>query len=64
MQSAGNGIKIERDMFRLFNVLCWLWNVYEGAELGSVYFITNTKHFITYFALTQLFPVLLTHREI
>ena len=42
--------------------LCWLWNVYEGAELPSVYFITNTKHCITYLALTQLFPVLLTHR--
>ena len=48
--------------YRLFNVLCWLWNIYEGAELSSVYFITNTKHCITYLALTQLFPVLLTHR--
>ena len=19
-------------MYRLFNVLCWLWNIYEGAE--------------------------------
>ena len=28
---------------RLFNVLCWLWNIYEGAELPSLYFITNTK---------------------
>ena len=44
-------------MYRLFNVLCWLWNIYEGAELPSVYFITNTKHCITYLALTQLFPV-------
>ena len=45
-------------MYRLFNVLCWLWNIYEGAELPSVYFITNTKHCITYLALTQVFPVL------
>ena len=49
--------------YRLFNVLCWLWNIYEGAELPSVYFITNTKHCITYLALTQLFPVLVSHPE-
>ena len=47
---------------RLFNVLFWLWNIYEGAELPSVYFITNTKHYITYLNLTQLFLVLLTRR--
>ena len=28
-----------------------------------VYFITNTKHCITYLALTQLFPVLVSHPE-
>ena len=50
-------------MYRLFNVLRWLWNIYEGAELPSVYFITNTKHCITYLALTQLFPVLVSHPE-
>ena len=50
-------------MYRLFNVLCWLWNIYEGAELTSVYFITYTKHCITYLALTQLFPVLISHPE-
>ena len=22
--------------YRLFNVLCWLWNIYEGAELPIV----------------------------
>ena len=44
-------------MYRLFNVLCWLWNIYGGAKLPSVYFITNTKHCITYLALTKLFPV-------
>ena len=22
-------------MYRLFNVLCWLWNIYEGAPRGS-----------------------------
>ena len=49
--------------YRLFNVLCWLWNIYEGAELPSVYFITNTKHCITYLALTQLFHVLVSHPE-
>ena len=50
-------------MYRLFNVLCWLWNIYEGSELPSVYFISNTKHCITYLALTQLFPVLISHPE-
>ena len=50
-------------MYRLFNVLCWLWNIYEGAELPGVYFINNTKHCITYLALTQLFPVLISHPE-
>ena len=49
--------------YRLFNVLCWLWNIYEGAKLPSVYFITNTKHCITYLALNQLFPVLISHPE-
>ena len=41
--------------YRLFNVLCWLWNIYEGAELLSVYFITDTKHCKTVLALIQLF---------
>ena len=50
-------------MYRLFNVLCWLWNIYEGAELPSVYFITNTKHCITYLALTKVFPVFGSHPE-
>ena len=27
--------------------LCWLWNIYEGAKLPSVYFITSTKHCIS-----------------
>ena len=49
--------------YRLFNVLCWLWNIYEGAELPSVYFITNTKYCINYLAQTQLFPVLVSHPE-
>ena len=40
-------------MYRLYNVLCWLWNIYEGAELPSVYFIPNTKHCITYLALSR-----------
>ena len=53
----------ELSMYRVFNVLCWLWNIYERAELPIVYFITNTKNCITYLALTQLFPVLLTHRS-
>ena len=50
------------DMYRLFNVSCYLWNIYKGAELPSVYFITNSKHCtcITYLAPTQLFPGLLT----
>ena len=50
-------------MYMLFNVLCWLWNIYEGAGLPSVYFITNTKHCIIYLALTQLFPVFVSHPE-
>ena len=54
-----HGLVISNDYkYRLFNVLRWLWNIYEGAELPSVYYITNTKHCITYLALTQLFPVL------
>ena len=24
-----------QNMYRFFNVLCWLWNIYEGAELIS-----------------------------
>ena len=44
-------------MYRLFFVLCWLWDMYKRAELLSVYFITIIKHSITYLALTQLFPV-------
>ena len=48
-----------RFLYRLFNVLCWLWHIFEGAKLPSVYFITSTKH---YLALTQLFHVLLTSR--
>ena len=47
--------------YRLFNVLCWLWKIYEGV-VSSVYFIINTKHCITDLALTQLFPVLVTSR--
>ena len=50
--------KLLSNMYRLFNVLCWLWNIYEGAKLPSGYFINNTKHCITCLALTQLFPVL------
>ena len=55
--------RLTQNKYRLFNVLCWLWNKYEGAELPSVYFITNTKHCITYLAQTQLFPVLVSHPE-
>ena len=49
--------------YRLFNVLCWLWNIYKGAELPSINFITNTKHCIIYLVLTQLLPVLVSHPE-
>ena len=45
----------------LFNVLRWLWNIYEGAE-PTVCFIIITKHFKTYLALTQRCLVLLTPR--
>ena len=55
-------LKCQSTMYRLFIVLCWLWNIYEGAELPSVYFITNTKHCKTFLALPQLLPVLLTDR--
>ena len=37
-------------MYRLFNVLCWLWYIYEGAVLPSVYFITNTKKMYNLFS--------------
>ena len=43
----------------LFYVLHWLWSIYKGAR---VWFITNSKHSITYLALTQRFLVLLTRR--
>ena len=41
-------------------MFCVGYGIYEGAELPSVYFIINTKHCITYLALTQLFPVFVT----
>ena len=44
-------------------MFCVGYGIYEGAELPSVYFITNTKYCITYLALTQLFPVLVSHPE-
>ena len=34
---------LSKDNYRLYNVLCWLWNIYEGAELPSVYFIAKTN---------------------
>ena len=43
-----------RYTYRLFNVLCWLMNIYEGAEC---ILHKNTKHCITYLALTRLFMV-------
>ena len=58
-----NSLISAHNTYRLFNVLCWLWNIHEGAELPSVYFITSTKHCITYLALTQLLPVLVSHPE-
>ena len=42
-----SGPKAKNNRYRLYNVLCWLWNIYEGAELLSVYFIINTKHCIS-----------------
>ena len=48
-------------MHRLFNVLCWLWNIYDRAKLPRVYFITSTKHCMPYLALTQVFPVQVSH---
>ena len=53
-------LKTTTTKYRLFNVLCWLWNIYG---LPSVYFITDTKHCITYLALAELFPVLISHHE-
>ena len=46
--------------YKLFNVLRWIWNIDKGAELPSVYFMTNSKNCITYLALTQRFPVFMT----
>ena len=51
---------LKRVKYRLYYVLNWSQNIFERANLPSLYFITNTKHSITYLALTQLFPVLLT----
>ena len=60
-QNYDSCLRVSTNMYRLFNVMCWLWNIYEGTELPRVYFITNTKQCITYLALTQLLPRLLTH---
>ena len=49
--------------FSMFCVGNGIINLYEGTELQSVYFITNTKHCIAYLALTQLFPVLVSNPE-
>ena len=32
-----------RDMYSLFNVLCWLWNIYEAAELELISICSNPK---------------------
>ena len=41
-ETAGSGLN------KLYNVLCWLWNIHLGALLPRLYSITNTKHWITY----------------
>ena len=43
----------------MFGVGCEIYT----RELPSVYFITNIKHCITYLALTQLVPTLISHPE-
>ena len=30
-------------VYRLFNILFWFWNIYEGAKVPSVYFIISAK---------------------
>ena len=55
-----------RYMYRLFNVLWWLWNIYELAVPECI-FITNIKHCIFLFSPDQLFPVAdnqVSHHEI
>ena len=38
-----------------YSMFCVGYGIYTPSS-PSVYFITNTKHCITYLALTQLFP--------
>ena len=49
---------VMENMYMLFNVLCWLWNIYEGVDLPSVH-----KTLYSLLTLTQLFPVLILHPE-
>ena len=51
------------EMYRLFNVLCWLWNIYEGAELPSVCFITNTKTLYNLFSPDPAVSCVVSHPE-
>ena len=31
----------KQNRYRLFNVLCWSWNIYKGAELSMDHFVKN-----------------------
>ena len=44
-----------------YSMFCVGYGIYMREP--SVYFITNTKHCITYLAMTQLFPVLVSQPE-
>ena len=46
-----------------YSMFCVGYGIYTRERSPSVYFMTNTKHCITYLALIQLFPVLISHPE-
>ena len=35
-----------RDMYSLFNGLCLLWNIYEGAELKLIGICSNQSEYV------------------
>ena len=50
-------------MYRLFNVLCWFMEYIRGSGAPECIFSNKHKHCMTYLALIQLFPVLVSHPE-
>ena len=48
-------------MYRLFNVLCWLWNI-RGSGAPECIFHNEHKTLYNLFSPDPAVPVLLTHR--